>query len=49
MHWALLVGPRGRDEHWLEMSLNDPSSLQMPPSFPMKAMFGLFGVAAITC
>src|SRR5437588_4444954 len=38
-----------RDEHWLETFENEPLSLQTPPSFAMKTLFGSNGVAAIAC
>src|SRR5262245_14814987 len=38
-----------RDAHWLCTSLNEPSSRQMPPSFPINTIFGLNGVVAIAC
>src|SRR5206468_12147036 len=44
---SLPVNPR--DAHWLETSVNEPFSLQMPPSSALKTMFGLNGVAAIAC
>src|SRR4029077_12751334 len=43
----LPVNPR--DAHSLCTSLNDPYNLQIPPSLPIKTMFGLNGVAAIAC
>ena len=39
----------GRDEHWLDTSVNDPFNLQTPPSLAMNTMLGLSGVAAIAC
>ncbi len=39
----------GRGAHRLETSVNVPSSLQKPPSFAMKTMFGLPGTEAIAC
>src|SRR4029077_9524101 len=38
-----------RDPHWLWTSLNEPSRRHMPPSFAIKTIFGLNGVAAIAC
>src|SRR5713101_5481463 len=43
------VPVRPRVSHWLEAFVNEPLSLQTPPSFAMKTLFGLNGVAAIPC
>src|SRR6266513_2083157 len=44
-----LAPERLRLAHWLCTSLNEPSSLQIPPSLAMKTMSGLNGVDAIAC